>query len=234
MVSHEKRSILAEISANVITDLTGYPFVSSLGADWKISGNITSNDLLPDWNVSLYCRGAVETERENRDGLLSVESQEVNVYNWEKGASGIIVEGNDTIGFFIITVNPLEDILLKPHVTEVFPDTNNGRTAKPKIRVSASWIPSPGVDYGIVGKIGYINLMIIRNGTNRKVWIYLDDHLHCMYQSDINETGISKKYRIIPYFLMENDIPRQERYDLFRLAWVSRMLSKCLDRYPSL
>lgn len=86
------------------------------------------------------------------------------------------------------------------------------------------WKPSPENDYGIIGKFRNKDFILIRNGVNRRTWIITDNMPGCIFQSDLNYPGISKKYRILPYFLIDPDIPEQDRSDFFRLAMVSKIL----------
>jgi len=187
--------------------------------------------MLPDWIVSLFCEGYLQKDRErvqNDDGSWSVETNETNVYNWDKNSGGIIMEGNDSIGLFMIIMNPREDELLKSWSIDILPQQQVIQKSKSKIRWEVSWKPSPGIDYGISGKFRDKSFVIIRNGIDRKVWIFLDNLLVCIFQSDLNYRGMSRKYRKVPYFLMNNNTSRHDRLDLFRLAMVSKLLTNSL------
>jgi hypothetical protein len=231
LVHYKTNPVLRDVGNGLMTAITGFGFSSSTDVNWKISGTINCNDMLPDWIVSLFCEGYLQKDRErvqNDDGSWSVETNETNVYNWDKNSGGILMEGNDSIGLFMIIMNPREDKLLKSWSLDVLPQQPVQQSSKPKIKWEVSWKPSPGIDYGISGNFRDKSFAIIRNGTDRKVWIFLDSLLVCIFQSDLNYRGMSRKYRIMPYFLMNKNISGRDRLDLFRLAMVSKLLTNSL------
>lgn len=231
LVHYKTNPVLRDAGNSLMTAITGIGFSSSTDVNWKISGTINCNDMHPDWIVSLFCEGYLQKDRErvqNDDGSWSVETNETNVFNWDKNSGGIIMEGNDSIGLFMIIMNPREDEFLKSWSIDILPQQLVEQNSRSKIKWEVSWKPSPGVDYGISGKFRNKSFAIIRNGTDRKVWILLDNLLVCIFQSDLNYRGISRKYRIMPYFLMNKNISRQDRPDLFRLAMVSKLLTNSL------
>jgi hypothetical protein len=181
----------------------------------------------------MFCEGYVQKDR-NRvrddDGSWSVETSETHVYYWEKNASGLIIESKDTIGYFLIVMNPAEDSLLKAWSDYILPKKVDNENAKSKIKLSVSWKPVPGNDYGIIGKLYNEDFFIIRNGTDRKVWISIDNILRCKFQSDLDYPGLSKKYWIMPYLLINNNIPGIDRRELFRLSILSCFLNNYLDQ----
>lgn len=221
LVRYRANPLIREFGNGALTALTGIGFSSSSDATWKISGIIQCNDTLNDWEINLFCEGYVQTDRErvkNDDGSWSVETSETNVFLWDKNASGIIIEHIDTVGFFKIIMNPREDTLLKTWSADILSPRPTDNGAKSKLKVSVSWRPSPGIDYGVIGKFRNKDFFMIRNGTDRKVWISIDNTLRCIFRSDLDYRGLSKKYRIMPYVLINNNIPGQDRRDLFRLS----------------
>jgi len=163
------------------------------------------------------------------DGSWSVETNETNVYYWEKNASGVIIERQDTVGYFLIKMNPGADSLLKTWSEYILPEKEANHNDMSKINLSVSWKPVSGNDYGIVGRFRNNDFFIIRNGIDRKAWISIDNILRCKFQSDLDYPGISKKYRVMPYLLINNNIPGQDRRDLFRLAILSCFLNNYLN-----
>ncbi len=103
------------------------------------------------------------------------------MYYWDENAGGIIIENDDTIGFFRIIMNPYEDELLKIWSADIFPKQQVENNTKSKIKWGVSWKPSPGIDYGIIGRFRDKNFVMIRNGTDRKVWIYKDYFFHVCF-----------------------------------------------------
>jgi hypothetical protein len=227
-VYYKANPVMRDMGDFVMTMITGIGFNSTRNANWKISGSIGCNGLLPDWNVNLYCEGYVEKNRErvqNDDGSWSVETYETNVYYWDKEATGVLIEGFDTIGFFLIIMNPRENELLKSYAAEIWPPQKPQKKTKSNVRMDVFWKPSPGVDFGIIGKLHNKNFVMIQNGKDRKAWIFSGNSYLCMFQNDINFIGIRKKYIVLPYLLINKEIPQKDRLDLFMLAMVSKILN---------
>ena len=232
LVRYKPNVFIRDIGNGALTALTGFGFGSTTEGNWKISGTIQCNDTLSDWIINMFCEGYLQTDRErvkNDDGSWTVETNETNVYYWEKNASGLIMESQDTIGYFLIIMNPREDTLIKAWSDYILPEKVANDNVKSKVKVTVSWKPVPGNDYGIVGKFRNKDFFIIRNGTDRKAWISMDKILRCKFQSDLDYPGLSKKYRIMPYLLINNNIPGQDRRDLFRLAILSCFLNNYLN-----
>ena len=232
LVRYKPNVFFRDIGNGALTALTGFGFGTTTEGNWKISGTIQCNDTLSDWIINMFCEGYLQTDRErvkNDDGSWTVETNETNVYYWEKNASGLIMESQDTIGYFLIIMNPREDTLIKTWSDYILPEKVASDNVKSKIKVTVSWKPVPGNDYGIVGKFRNKDFFIIRNGSDRKAWISMDKILRCKFQSDLDYPGLSKKYRIMPYLLINNNISGQDRRDLFRLAILSCFLNNYLN-----
>ena len=232
LVRYKPNAFIRDIGNGALTALTGFGFSSTTEGNWKISSIIQCNDTLSDWIINMFCEGYLQKNRErvkDDDGSWTVETTETNVYYWEKNASGLIMESKDTIGYFLIIMNPREDTLLKTWSDYIIPEKVANDNAKSKIKVVVSWKPVPANDYGIVGRFRNKDFFIIRNGTDRKVWIFMDNIFRCKFQSDLNYPGLSKKYRIMPSLLINNTVSGQDRQDLFRLAILSCFLNNYLN-----
>jgi hypothetical protein len=233
LTRHKPNAFLRDAGNGALTALTGFGFGSTTDGTWKISGTIHCNDTLNDWLINMFCEGYLQKDRErvrNDDGSRSVETTETYVYYWEKNASGLIMESKDTIGYFLIVMNPREDSLLKSWSDVILPKIVDKENAKPKIKFTVSWKPLPGNDYGIIGKLRNRDFFIIRNGTDRKAWISMDNIMRCKFQSDPDYPGLSKKYNIMPYLLINKNVPGQDRRDLFRLSMLNRFMNSYLDQ----
>jgi hypothetical protein len=231
-VKYKPKTFLRDLGNGALTAITGIGFSTTTEGNWKISGTIRCNDSLGDWNINMFCEGYIEKNRErvrDSDGSWSVETYESKVFYWDRDATGLIIENSDTIGYFLIIMNPREDSLMKPMADYILPDRTVVEDVRPKFRVMVSWKPAPGNDYGIIGKFCGKDFYIIRNGTDRKAWISIDNVLVSKFQSDLDYPGLSKKYRIQPYLLINTTIPGQDRRDLFRLAMLSRFLNYYLN-----
>lgn len=228
-IRYKPNAFLRDAGNGALTAITGIGFSSTTDGNWKISGTVQCNDSASDWKINLFCEGYIEKNRErikDDDGSWTVETTKTNIYYWEKNASGLIIEDQDTVGYFVIVMNPREDTLMKSWSDYILPEKEVNDIPKSKIVVS--WKPAPGNDYGIVGRFRDKDFFIIRNGTDRVAWISIQNILRCKFQSGMDNPGIAKKYRIMPYILINNSIPGQERRDLFRLALLSTFLNNYL------
>jgi hypothetical protein len=231
LARYTKNEILRDMGNNALTSLIGIGFGSATEGRWNVSGTIQCNDTLNDWDITMFCEGYVQKERErvrDNDGSWSVETQESNVYSWDKEASGIIIENSDTIGTFRIIMSPLNDSLLKPWSEEILKPLPDDQDTKPKTKWVVSWKQIPGHDYAIAGIFRDKDFFFIFNGNDHKVWMSIDNVLKCIFQSDLNYPGLKKKDRKMPYLLINNTIAGQDRRDLFRLAIVSCFMNNYL------
>jgi len=231
-VKYKPDKFLRDLGNGALTAITGIGFSTTTDGNWKVSGTIQCNDSLSDWIINIFCEGYVEKNRErvrDNDGSYSIETYETNVFYWDKDANGLIIENQDTIGYFLIITNPAEDSTLQSVAGYMLPEKKTEVNEKQKFRVMVSWKPVPGKDYGIIGKFRNMDFFIVRNGTDRKAWISVDNALVCKFQSDLDYPGLSKKFRIMPYLLINTTIPGHDRRDLFRLAMFSRFLNYYLN-----
>jgi hypothetical protein len=229
-VQYKADPTLRNIGDGAMTLITGIGFNSTTDGNWEISGKVKCNDTLPDWNVLMFCEGYVETERErvrNEDDFNSVATNHTSVYNWAKNATGILIEGNDTIGFFRIIMNPREDSLLKSLSADIIPHHQIQRNANLRIKSDLSQKTAAEIDFGITGTFCEKNFSIISNGTDRKTWIFIDNVFMSMFQE---YRAISRKDQIMPYLLVNKDIPGPDRHDQVRLAIMSRFMNAVLNQ----
>jgi hypothetical protein len=216
----------------LFTSLIGLGSSSTTDGYWKVSGDITCNDTLPEWSVNLFCGGYLKKERErvrNDDGSTSLETNMTNVYNWDKNAFGVIMESADTIGSFQIFRNLPEDEFLNKWSSFIFREQSSKQNFNSKNDLFSLPNLLTGLDYEISGKFRDKNFVIIQNGIDRKIWIFWDDSLAGMFQGDFDYTYITKKKRNFPYFLINKEIPLLDRRDLFRLAIMGRFMNNYLS-----
>jgi hypothetical protein len=231
VMEYESNPALRDLGNRTLTSLTGLGFNSKTDVNWKISGSVQCNGTPDEWTFDLFCKGFLQKERErvtNYDGSRSVETNEIHGFNWEKDSRGVILENNDTIGFFLIVMNPREDSLLKASSDYILPQ--HFHDADTKLKFSTSFSPSIDRDYGISGKFRGRDFFIISNGTDHKAWISLDNILRCKFYSGLNFPGISKKFRTMPYLLINNNIADKDRLDLYKLSILSCFLNNYLNQ----
>lgn len=229
-VQYEADSKIRNVGDGAMTLITGIGFNSRTNGNWEISGKVTCNDSLPDWNVYMYCSGYVETERErirNEDGSSSVATNQSSIYNWSENATGILIEGTDTIGFFRITLNPREDSLLQSYSADIFPHRQVQKKTKIIIRSDLSNKTPNDIDFGISGIFRGRNFILISDGAEHKTWIFIDNAVISMFQEYYS---ISRKFQITPYLLLNKYIPGPDRHDQVRIAIMSRCMNTVLNQ----
>jgi hypothetical protein len=209
------------------TALTGIRYNSEADGFWVVDGTIKCNDTLPDWSVKLFCEGYQTKDRErfrDDDGSWSVDVKETNFYYWDKNANGLLMEGTDTIAIFMIIMNPREDTLLKHLSANIFEQQETPQNFNSKNHRFFRGMPAPYIEYGTYGKFRGKNLVMIRNSTDQKVWIYMDNFLTGMFRSDLKNSASNKKNIQLSYLFINSNILPPDRSDLFRLAIMSRFL----------
>lgn len=223
--------ILRDIGNGVLTVFTGIGFSSSSDVSWIFTGTITCNDALPDWTVNLFCEGSLTTERErvrDDDGSWSVANEEIRGFSWDKNSTGALIEGSDTIAFYMIFLDPRENELLLSLPEYVF------RTDQVWINGGIKNLPelmrglSAGKNYWITGIFRGKKFSLISNEADHKTWMFKDDLFVCMFQSEADSPRRSMKSGVMPYLLVNNQIGVTDRDDLFRLAMLSRFLNLSL------
>jgi hypothetical protein len=223
--------ILGDAGNGFLTALTGINFASSRDLNWIIDGTISCNDVLPDWNINLLCEGNLEKNRQrvrNDDDSWSVETEKTVSLYWEKNATDAIIEGNDTIGAFLIIMDPWTNPLLKQWSANISSEPEPQIKTASNNRFYKDLISYPDVSYGIIGKFRKKEFVVISNGNSRKTWIISGNIITSMFRPDMDDSRISNKDRVQPYLLINSDISHPERRDFFRLAILSRYLSRAL------
>jgi len=224
-------ALFRDMGNGALTVFTGIGFSSSGKANWKFTGTIKSNDSLPDWNINLFCEGYNEKEKErvqNDDGSWSVETDEKQWYYWDKNATGIITEGRDTIGVFLIVMYPREDEFLKPLADDILVNQRVQQKTTPNNIFGIPIDPLPGLTYGIRGIFRGQDFSIISNGNDGKRWIFSDSVFNSVFEAGPEYSMNTKKNVFIPYILIDNNAPFRDRRDLFRLSIMSVYLSHSL------
>jgi hypothetical protein len=227
-IQNEADRELRDIADGVMTLVTGIGFGSTVDGHYEVSGIVKCNDSLPDWNVLLFCEGSRETDRErvqNENGT-GVSTSQTYIYNWDRNASGILIEGADTIGYFRIIMHPGEDSLLKPCTDDLFSSRKVNKSSNLTIKSYYSARTAPEADFGIAGTFCGNDFFVISDGTDRKTWIFMNNTLLSMFQE---YRSLGRKSQIMPYLIVNKNISDADRNDLIRIAIMSRCLNAVLN-----
>ncbi|MDX9930695.1 MAG: hypothetical protein RBS37_12680 [Bacteroidales bacterium] len=224
------RAITRDAGNELLTIITGIGFDSSDEANLKVAGTVICNDGLPDWEIVLFCEGTQEKTRErirDNDGSISVNTETLNTCYWGKDAVGMLTEGNDTISFFRIVMNPREDSLLKPMAGYFFLPPGVQQTAKTDNMAYFVSSLTTINDHGIQGVFRGQPFSIISDGRQNKSWIFCNDKYACMLFSG-NLMHNKSKGVPDPYLIINDIESGPARHDMFRLAMVCRFLDYSL------
>ena len=202
-------------------------------------GKLNSNNLNLNWEVPFLCPGEMHTTKEKVDGSVStIETVDVH---WKEGAICNIVENGDTIGYFQLISDPRTNLLISDWSDIPFrPDSS--RYPKPEVKKMMDYntgdIEAYYEDYGIIGKFRKEPFVIVFNSDLGKSWFYQEDQLKMVFYNDLDdfftswqETIFSKKKPTpSPYIHFMQSYNIMEKYDMMRLAMVSRYLTEITSK----
>lgn len=187
-----------------------------------------------NWTIALFSEGLLEKVRSNvaqGNGSYSLQTEKTITLFWEKAAGGMIVEQADTIGRFYIEMNPLTNEYLQQFNVYVYSEREFPVKSSSGNKRYLTLITSPITDYAVYGRIRDRNFALLTNGKCYQSYIYIEDEINCIFQSDIDfQSFVKKQDRIQPYILFDNTTDVILQNDLFRLAIMSRFLMEALGR----
>jgi hypothetical protein len=227
IVNDKGKSLKRYLGNGLLTLVTGVGMGSSDSVNLKVAGTVKCNDGLPDWKIALFCKGNEETSRErvkDDDGSISVNTETLYTYYWEKEATGFLTEGDDTVGFFKIVMKPREDTLIKPMADYFFLPVQVEEAKNPDTMTQFMDSSTTLKDYGITGIFRGQSFAIISDGRQNKSWVFYNNTYLFMLHSGNMMNHVSKGVTD-PYLLINNNESGPDRRDLFRLAMVCRFLN---------
>lgn len=220
------RGFLGNFSEGAFTLLTGVNTSSSDSSLWMTNNELTANDADYTWNIHLFFPGELRKSRErvkNDDGSTSVETDKWIEVDWRKGAYGLIVEKNDTIGRFTMVTN----LQSEPESLDWLSRLEKESTAiRSKLEKHV-----PGQmndDFNISGSFYGKSFTIISSGRNYKSIILVENTPLGIFQSKPDIPFIGKKNRIESYLLINKALSGNMEIDLFRLSMLSRLITKTI------
>jgi hypothetical protein len=215
VVANMPRSIALGMLQNVILSLAGSGTVDAKGVTWLRSAALLTNEPRYDWRIDVYCPGRITEQTirvRNDDGSASTEYETRESYDWGKGSVGFIFESGDTIGRYIIFMEPRHDSLLNRWSGHVY----KGKAEPDKI------IVNPKVEFALKGEFHGKESVIIFNLDEKRIYLFDRSDLKCIYQPDFLQ-GLVKKSKRVPQLLLVNKtLTGNERMDYLRLATVAQ------------
>jgi hypothetical protein len=223
------------LGRNAMASLLGN-WGSSRETNIRIPSQIRTEPEGYGWNIDTYVDGAMErnTERvRNSDGSRSTQTTKTLHVNWWKGAWGNIIDSQDTIGAFALSLNPGRDSILREAYSKI-------RDSLPDIDVRRSFFSSYNLsdrDYGLFGNFKESPFYILYFREERLGYIYMNGKLDALVVTDNDQPGVinltSKKKRTQPKLLVRAGLTENQRADMIRMALLCRAFaqSTAVDQY---
>ena len=196
-----------------------------------LPGEIKASGNYPNWKAELVCPGEMEktsTRVRNRDGSKSVETDKTVRVFWEQGAVGHLIEKDDSIGRFAITVHPLSDSSLTDEQRDFL------QQVKPVSESKSFWTTTIPMDrsYVLRGQFRGQPLTICFHGALYRGAIYLNDSLLATFQSGWDDSNLlfSKKQQHQQYLLMQKGQDAGLQADALRLAALTRFVQSSVNK----
>jgi hypothetical protein len=203
---------------------TGIGIPGSKPVDWYLPCTIRTNNPKLDWISDVYCPGYIEKQRTrvtNSDGSKSVETSYENVFSWQNGALGYIIEAGDTVGWHYVIRFPRTDSSLIAWRQIVY----KGQTEHKTINY---------MEFALLGEFLGKKSTLIFNSDDNRLYIFDQYDLKGIYQITKPPSPlVRKKKRIVvqPYLLVKENLTGYERMDVLRLAMIGLRMKSAIVSY---
>ena len=199
---------------------------SSEEMNWELQHDIETNIDSINWRLKMYCPGELEktTERvRNSDGSKSVNVERMALLFWHRGSSAILLERGDTIGSFMVSINPNDSLFYRTRHLFATPATAVMRERR--------WQADPALkDFVLAGKFRDDQLQIFFDAAVLKAWIYRNKTLQAVFQSDLIDLDKPSLRRTAPMYLLSRPgLKERELADCALLAGLSRLVATSVN-----
>ncbi len=216
----------ADLAASLFGHFTG--FTTSREVIWQLESRLVANDKRFNWDIIVLCPGELYKEKEHQHDPATGEDAVVTVAYveifWEEGAAGIIKENEQIIGSFKVVVDPAADSSLFETYYDVFQDPPRNLRTKARNSFYQQALEVQFREYAVLGKFRGEEFALVSNGVSHSMWFFINDVLACVFYSDLDALPVHKDDRVMPYLLLDPDIPDEKLADWYRLAMFSRFL----------
>ncbi len=219
-----KFKIGGDMWRGALTLISGIGISGAKDVDWYLAASIRTNNSHYDWVSDIYCPGYIEKQRTrttNSDGSHGVETSYVNVFSWNRGALGYIIEAGDTIGWHYVIRTPKTDTSIVQWVNKVYKSNNE------KMNFNQT-------DFACKGEfLGNVSVMLYNTAENR-MYIFRHDELLGICQfAKIPSPLVRKKKRVYvqPYLLVSTGIAAPDKNDMLRLAITGKRFKNAMENY---
>ena len=219
-----KFKIGGDMWRGALTLISGIGISGAKDVDWYLAASIRTNNSHYDWISDIYCPGYIEKQRTrttNSDGSHGVETSYVNVFSWNRGALGYIIEAGDTIGWHYVIRTPKTDTSIVQWVNKVYKSNTEKMNFNP-------------TDFACKGEfLGNVSVMLYNTAENR-MYIFRHDELLGICQfAKIPSPLVRKKKRVYiqPYLLVSTGIAAPDKNDMLRLAITGKRFKNAMESY---
>ena len=219
-----KFKIGGDMWRGALTLISGIGISGAKEVDWYLAASIRTNNPYYDWISDIYCPGYIEKQRTrttNSDGSHGVETNYVDVFSWQNGALGYIIEAGDTVGWHYVVRNPAKDSATSQWANMVYQSTPGKTNINP-------------ADFALLGEFLGKKSIIFYNSAETRVYVFRQTELLGICQfSKIPSPLVRKKKRVIvqPCLLVNPLITGPEKYDVLRLALVGKRFKNAMESY---
>ena len=213
-----------DLLRRAFTLVTGVGIGNSEVVDWYLPAVIRTNEARLDWISDWYCPGYIEKERNrvtNSDGSKSVETEYYNVFSWERGALGYIIEQGDTIGWHYVSLFPRGDSVFAEIRDIAFKEQSWQKPAKRS-------------EFALWGKFTGVDSYLILNSDQNRIYIFRGHDLAAIFHdTKPPQVVLFKRKKPIaqPYILIDRKLTGQDRRDIIRLALVGKRMKRSITGY---
>lgn len=223
------------LGRNAMASLLGN-WGSSRETNIRIPSQIKTEPEGYGWNIDTYVDGEMErtTERvRNSDGSRSTQTTKTLHINWRKGAWGNIIDSQDTIASFALSLNPSRDSVLRDaydKIKDSLPDIDVRRSVFSNYNLSDR-------DYGLFGNFKETPFYVLYFQEEHLGYIYMNGKLDGLVVTDNEQPGVfnmmSKKKRLQPRLLVRKGLTENQHADMIRMAFLCRAFAQAtaVDQY---
>jgi hypothetical protein len=220
----------------------GRNFMASVLGNWSSSRE--TNLLIPaqlktepegyGWNVDIYLNGELEknTERvRNSDGSRSTSTTRTVHMHWRDGAWGNIIDRVDTIGAFILSIDPLHDSALADAYKKV-KEAEPRKEKEEKRRMMIEFMEGFNTerDFGLFGNFKEASFTVLYSWQTNGGYIFMNGRLDAVVYTDDEAPGSisfkSRSKRVPPKLLIRKGLTQNQQADLIRMALVCKLFAQ--------
>lgn len=221
LINEKSSSFGRDLGTNTYALWTGVGLGEKKDVDFVIPGLLKTDDSRLNWQMNFYCEGSVEKERKrvrNDDGSYGMRIVELKSIYWGRGATGFILESNDTIGHYSMVSQPE----ITPELEEILQDVREEAFLHSDSVFYLTW------EYAIVGEFRGKGSAVLFNTAVNKVYVIEESNLKGEVELISDLKNIKRKDLVQMELLAHDIFTQNERDDLLRLAmlgvWMRTLL----------